>query len=140
MIAYVDSSILLRVVLGQPDRLVQWEDIASGVTSTLTEVECLRTLDRRQQRRLLLGDEYAERRALVLRLLERMDRVEIGRTILARAADPFCGPLGTLDAIHLSTAIAWRRAYQDGIVMTTHDRELGLAARAEGFEVLGLQG
>lgn len=138
MIAYVDSSVLLRIVLGQADRLQEWPLIEVGITSALAEVECLRTLDRHQRRGLLPPDQYAERRGLTVRLLEHLHRVEINRPVLARAAEPFPAPLGTLDAIHLATALAWRRAHDDNIVMATHDRELGLAARAEGFDIVGL--
>ena len=46
MIAYVDSSVLLRVVLRQRDALKEWRRLTQGVASALVEVECLRTLDR----------------------------------------------------------------------------------------------
>lgn len=46
MIAYIDSSVLLRVVLRQPNALKQWPVIEQGIGSALVEVECLRTLDR----------------------------------------------------------------------------------------------
>ena len=39
MIAYVDSSVLLRIVLHQPNRLPAWESIERGVVSALVEVE-----------------------------------------------------------------------------------------------------
>lgn len=44
MIAYLDSSVLLRVVLEQRGRLKDWRVVREGVVSALTEVECLRTL------------------------------------------------------------------------------------------------
>ncbi len=46
MIAYLDSSVILRAVLNQPDRIEPWDDAEVSVTSALTEAECLRTLDR----------------------------------------------------------------------------------------------
>jgi hypothetical protein len=46
-------------------------------------------------------------------------------------------PLGTLDALHLSTAILWREVRGKELVMATHDRGLGEAARAFGFAVIG---
>ena len=137
MIAYVDTSALLRIVLGQADRLREWSSIDAGVTSALTEVECLRTLDRRLTRGLLEADEFPERRALALALLSRMERVELTRAILTRAASPFPTPLGTLDALHLSTALAWRALRDPDLILATHDVELGRAARAEGFTVVG---
>ena len=46
MIGYLDSSVILRVVLGEPGRLQDWAGLREGVTSALAEVECLRTIDR----------------------------------------------------------------------------------------------
>lgn len=137
MIAYVDSSVLLRVVLSQSDRLREWSAIQQGVTSAITEVECLRTLDRRFQQGLLDTVDLADRRGLVLRLLERMDRVDVSPAILRRAADPFPTPLGTLDAIHLATAILWREGRAQAPVLVTHDGQLATAARAVGLATLG---
>lgn len=140
MIAYVDSSVLLRVVLGQPDRLPEWPTIQHAVTSALTEVECLRTLDRRLRQGLLDPEDLADRRGLVLRLLERMDRVDVSPAVLRRAADPFPTPLGTLDAIHLATAILWREGRSEAPVLVTHDGQLATAARATGFATAGALG
>ena len=137
MIAYVDSSVLLRVVLSQSDRLAEWPTIQSAVTSALTEVECLRTLDRRLRQGLLDPEELADRRGLVLRLLERMDRVDVSPAVLRRAADPFPTPLGTLDAIHLATAVLWREGRSQAPVVVTHDGQLATAARATGFATAG---
>jgi predicted nucleic acid-binding protein len=137
LIAYVDSSVLLRVVLAQPDRLLEWRSIQQAVTSALTEVECLRTLDRRLRQGLLDPEELADRRGLVLRLLERMDRVDVSPAVLRRAADPFPTPLGTLDAIHLATAILWREGRSEAPVLVTHDGQLATAARATGFVTAG---
>jgi len=46
MIAYVDASVLLRVVLRQPNALPEWTQIDRGVASALVTTESLRTLDR----------------------------------------------------------------------------------------------
>lgn len=140
MIAYVDSSVLLRVALGQPDRLPEWGEIEAGVTSALAEVECLRTLDRRCRQGFLPLAGYPPTRHLALRLLERLDQVEMSRSVLRRAAEPFPTPLGTLDAIHLATALAYREAFESSLVVATHDEELGAAAFAEGFVVVGVRG
>ena len=45
MIAYVDSSVLLRFILDQPDRLVELTRFDERLTSAVTEVECLRAVD-----------------------------------------------------------------------------------------------
>jgi len=138
VIAYVDSSVVLRVVLGQPGRLAEWKSIVTGVASGLIEVECLRTLDRLHVAGNLLPDDVAVRREAVFRVLEGLELVELTRAVLHRAAQPMPGPLGTLDAIHLATAEMWREAKGKELLVATHDRALAMAARASGFRVAGV--
>jgi hypothetical protein len=57
--------------------------------------------------------------------------------VLRRAADPFPTPLGTLEAIHLATAILWREGRSEAPVLVTHDGALATAARATGFTTVG---
>ena len=137
MIAYLDSSVLLRIVLGQKDRLRQWREVREGVASSLVEVECLRTLDRLRLHQGIGHEAIAIRREAIFRLLEGMDLVEPTRPVLARASQPFPTPLGTLDAIHLATALLWREGQDRELVMATHDAALGTAARASGLGVVG---
>lgn len=137
MIAYVDSSVLLRKVLRQPDALREWKAIRAGVGSALVETECLRTLDRLRLRTKLPDRDLARRREAVFRLLESMELIEVTAPVLARAAQPLPTELGTLDAIHLATALLWSERAGTGLVMATHDHTLGTAARACGMTVIG---
>ena len=45
--------------------------------------------------------------------------------------------LGTLDAIHLASALVLREEVPD-LVFATHDRQPAIGARALGFEVIGV--
>ncbi len=137
MIAYVDSSVLLRKVLRQAGSLKEWRGIQTGVASALVETECLRTLDRLRLRVNLSDRDLARRRAAVFRLMESMELVEVTAPVLARAAQPLPTELGTLDAIHLATALLWSERIGAGLVMATHDGALGTAARACGLRVVG---
>jgi predicted nucleic acid-binding protein len=137
MMAYRDATVVLRLVLGDPDRLAQWPQVVRAVTSTLTESGCLRILDRLARRGLLPDDEVATRRGAVFRLLEGCTVVDELRAVMRRAGEPYPTPLGTLDAIHLATALAWREGTGDPLVVATHDRELALAAGAMGLPVVG---
>lgn len=137
MIAYLDSSVLLRVVLGQPGRLDEWNTVEIGVVSGLVEVECLRTLDRLRHAEGLSDEQLASRREAVYRLVEELEVVEPTALVLRRAAQPLPTPLGTLDAIHLATAALWQELRGQNLVMATHDRALATAARATGFRVVG---
>lgn len=137
MNAYLDSSVILRVVLGQPGRWEDWPSVTLGIGSGLVEVECLRTLDRLRLAGVLSDDELAVRREAVYRLLEEMELVEPTTPVLRRAAQPSLVPLSTLDAIHLATALLWRETRGLDLVMATHDGALATAARANGVRVLG---
>jgi predicted nucleic acid-binding protein len=137
VITYLDASVVLRLVLGEPHRLAEWDLVDAAVASALTEVECLRTLDRLGRMDRLSADELAERRGAVYRLLEAVEVVDVSRSVLRRASEPFPTPLGTLDAIHLSTAVLWRDGTSTPLTMATHDRALATAAQAVGFFVVG---
>jgi predicted nucleic acid-binding protein len=137
MIAYVDSSVLLRVALGQPNALPEWRDIERGVSSALVTTESLRTLDRVRLRVNLSDIEVARRRATILALIDSLELVEIDDSVLGRAAQPMPTELGTLDAIHLASALLWKDALGVDPVMVTHDKALALAAQAHGLKVLG---
>jgi len=100
MIDYLDASVLLRVLLGQPNRLAEWPDIQLGMGSALVEVECLRALDRLRLREGLTPVELVVRREAVYRLTAEMEVVEPTWPVLCRASQPFPTPLGTLDAVH----------------------------------------
>jgi uncharacterized protein len=138
LIAYVDASILLRVILRQTNALKQWTSIERGIASGLVKVECLRTLDCLRLRQGVSDGEIAIRRETVFRMTEAMDVVDVNRAVLERASQPLPTSLGTLDAIHLATALLWQENAGVECVMATHDAALGLAATASGLRVIGL--
>lgn len=137
MIAYVDASVLLRVALGQPNALPEWRQIDRGVSSMLVMTESLRTLDRVRLRVNLTDIEVARRRSTLLALIDSLELVEIDTSVLDRAAQPMPTELGTLDAIHLASALLWKEALGVDPVMATHDKALALAAQAHGLKVVG---
>ena len=139
MIAYLDSSVILRLILSEEDPLREWPDVHHGVTSALAEVEVFRTLDRLRfsilppDAQLLVG-----RREAAFRILEGLETIEVTRAVLTRAAQPLPTSLGTLDAIHLVSAMGWREQFEN-LVFATHDIALSGAARANGFEIIGVR-
>jgi predicted nucleic acid-binding protein len=138
VIAYVDTSALLRLVLREPEALAELRSCEALVSSELIAVESLRTIDRLRLRGALSAEEAASRRETATEWLEAVDLVLLQRPILARASEPFPMPLGTLDALHLSTALVWRDRTRQELLVATHDRDLALAARSFGFEVRGV--
>lgn len=137
MTFYLDSSAILRLVLREPGGLEELATAKRRISSELLVVETLRTLDRLMRQERLRPDELAARRERVFEWLESVDLVLLRRPILARASEPFATPLGTLDALHLATLLAWREASDERLMLATHDRDLAVAARAYGIEVHG---
>lgn len=137
MIAYLDASVALRLVFREPGRLAEWKHVRAAVASALLEVECLRTLDRLMRTGSLDDHELAEHRSAVYRLIDAVELVDVSHDVLQRAAAPFPTPLGTLDAIHLSTALQWRDARRAALTVATHDNALATAARSMGLDVIG---
>lgn len=137
MTAYLDSSSILRHLLKQPGHLAEWRLIRTAISSRLTEVECLRTLDRLRIEGAYGEGDLASMREGLYRILASVEVIELARSILVRASQPSPTSLGTLDAIHLSSALAWRERTGKNPALATHDGALALAAQASGFRVLG---
>lgn len=135
MKVFLDTSVVLRILLDQPRAFSatgQWE---VAVSSELLRVEVMRVFDRLRLKGLLTDVDVAERLALFYRMAGTFQYVPIRPEILVRASSPFRTPVGTLDAIHLATALLWIEENGEPLTFLTHDAELALAARASGLEV-----
>ena len=138
MTAYIDTSALLRLVLREPGAIDDLRAYESLVSSELIAVESRRTIDRLRLQGSLTTEEAAEHLTVVTAWLDAIDLVLLRAPVLNRAGDPLRVALGTLDAVHLATALIWRERMGPLPVMATHDAALGLAARTFGFDVLGV--
>jgi predicted nucleic acid-binding protein len=136
---YLDSSVLLRIILREPGALdlSVLHSAESILSSELLAIECPRTIDRLRLQGSLSLEEAVERTLVPKDWLEAVDLVLLQRSILARASDPFPTPLGTLDAMHLATALVWKDREGRDLTMATHDGGLALASRAFQIPVLG---
>jgi hypothetical protein len=87
----------------------------------------------------MADEEVAERRGALLEALRSIELLPIDRLVMERAAGQFPTSLGTLDALHLASALVAREEVPD-LVLGTHDRELATAAHSVGFRVAGVAG
>lgn len=138
MKAYVDSPVVLRIVLDQPGQLADVERLDEPLTSSLTLVEVLRTMDRIRLSARVGGESLAVHYCKARELVDQFSVVDLDGTTLQRAAEPMRTPLGTLDALHLVTALRWCEASGESLLFATHDRELAEAAAVAGLEVVGV--
>jgi predicted nucleic acid-binding protein len=70
----------------------------------------------------------------VASLLQRVALVEMVPAVLARALEPFSGPVRTLDALHLASA-EFVRAQGEAVLIASYDDRLVGAARGLGFVI-----
>lgn len=141
MIAYLDSSVVLRIVLGEPEPLPEWPDLENGISSALLRVECYRVLERLWHGGSIETEAVETKRREVETILSRLEVLPVHDEVLRLAAEPLPTHLPTLDALHLATALLYRRspeARDEHVVFATHDKLLGKAARAMHFDVRGV--
>jgi len=134
----LDSSVVLRILFGEKNPLKQWKKIRLGFSSRLLRLECLRTIDRIRFRASFTPKETALYLSGLQDILSHLGILPITPRILESAEQAFPTPLGTLDGIHLATALLWRKTHGGEFSFATHDEELALAAQAQGFKVIGI--
>jgi predicted nucleic acid-binding protein len=138
VIAYIDASVVLRIVLSEPKPLAEWDELTEGVTSQIALVECHRGVYRAHATHRLSNDALASALEMVDETLARLKIVRLSNAIVQSASQPLDVVLGALDAVHLGTAIQFRNRRVDELIrFATHDQRLALAAQAFGFPVLG---
>lgn len=136
MIVVVDTSVVLRVLLGQADPVACWARWERAYVSQLVHTEFHRTVDRLRLEGIL-DDAERVRVALNFETFWRTcHRVPVSAAILTRAAEPFPTVLGTLDGIHLATVLLIRQNLGVDPTLLTHDDQLARAALASGVTVL----
>jgi predicted nucleic acid-binding protein len=136
MIVYVDTSIVLRILLHEPKPLRIWSQWNKAYSSALWRVEALRTVDRLRLTHEITDSEVAELVRAIRIAHETFAIHPLTNQVFQRASESFPTVLGTLDAIHLATALSIREIEQVDLLLT-HDSQLAIAARSLGFEVIG---
>lgn len=135
MIAYLDSSIVLRHILNGELTVRHAFAVGRVASSELLEIECRRVIHRCRMEGELSDDG-------VVSAMERLDAVLSGLDLLAlsakvkrRAMDAFPVSVKTLDALHLSSALALAEASPDEAVLVfTHDAAMNRCAKALGLK------
>jgi len=136
MIVYVDTSVVLRILFREPSPVRIWRKWDKAYSSALWRVEALRTVDRLRLTHEISDLEVAALVRDVEAIHETFAIHPVTERIFQRASETFPTVVGTLDAIHLSTALSIRKIENLDFLLT-HDSQLGTAARSLGFEVMG---
>ena len=138
MNVYLDTSVILSRLLNQSNRLSSWGEWEACYTSVLTSVEFLRTVDRMRLNGSLSDQERVELQDQFKVVWGATHRVALSSDLLDRAAAAMPTVLGTLDAIHLVTALMVVESRHVQLAFLTHDDQLATGARAMGLEVSGI--
>jgi len=137
MSVYLDASVALRKLQREAGSLASWGRWERAYSSELLRVEVLRSIDRNRLKGALTDDDVAKLVGKAHAIFDAIEMVGLSPSVLGRASQPFLTPLGTLDALHLATAL--RLVESDAMELTflTHDTELATAARSMNFTVKG---
>jgi len=134
MVAYVDSSVLLRYVLLGEVTLRQAQAFPRIVSSELLEIECRRTLLRSRIEGLFNDETLIQATGRLDGELASFDLLELDSAVKKRAMESFPVHVKTLDALHLASALQLLHEEPAGeIIVFSHDRQMNLCARALGF-------
>ena len=134
---YLDSSVVLRVLLDQPRLLSEWGEWEIAYSSELLGVECRRVMDRLRLENALDDEALATAIEELARIEKNITRVRITKPIIQAASRSMPTVVKTLDAFHLVTAVAIRDRRAADLIFATHDEQQSIAARALGFTCLG---
>ena len=136
MIVYLDSSVVLRPLLDQPQQLQLWGQWQTAYSNQLLGVECRRAIDRLRLQALYDDKQVAQAMERLGKIEKTIHQIRLTRTILQAASKTMPTVVKTLDAFHLVTAIALRERRGIELLFATHDSQQATAARALGFTCL----
>jgi predicted nucleic acid-binding protein len=129
VVIYLDSSVLLASVFREPrsphDSL--WDQDLTSSRLLIYEVWT-------RLNAYGLAPSHADRAQA---RLDRVNFVELGDWVLARALEPFPIALRTLDALHVATMVFLRRQ-ADPVELASYDGRLTAAAQALGIPLAAL--
>ena len=101
-------------------------------------VEVRRTIDRLRLERALDDEQVADAHHELSTAVRMVSLIEITPEVLRRASQPMPTVVKTLDAIHLASALLFAERTNTDVLFGTYDRSQAIAARALGFEVVGI--
>jgi predicted nucleic acid-binding protein len=136
VIVYLDTSVVLRPLLDQPKRLSSWGEWEAAYSSELMGVECRRVIDRLRLESIFDDREVAQAIERLIQIERAIKRIRLNKSIIRAASQTMPTIVKTLDAFHLTSAIAVRERRSIELLFASHDNQQATAARALGFTCL----
>ena len=134
MIVYLDSTCVLRHLLGTGQAWPLWGKWEKAYASALMRTECCRLANKLHADGKLDDTQRARLGSWIESVCACITTVPVTESILRRAADPFPVAAGTLQSIHLATLLELRAASGISCALATDDPGLMRAAESLGFE------
>lgn len=133
MIVYLDSTLVMRQLVGSKTPWAGWGNWKTAYASTLMRTECSRTANLLRMSGKLDDAQRARLGAWIERVCESVTLVPVTESVLRRAADAFPTAVGTTQAIHLATLLELQSSHGVTCMLATADEELQRAAESMGF-------
>lgn len=133
MIVYLDSTFVIRQLLGTGERWAAWGKWDEAYASTLMRTECLRAANLLRLGGKLTDEQRARLGTWIETVCASVRQVEVTDEILRRAAEAFPVAVGTLQGIHLATLLELQAARGVTCAVATDDAALLRAAESFGF-------
>ena len=131
MTVYLDTSVVLRCLLHEPQPITCWGKWQAAYSSRVWLTEAQRTVDRLRLEGRIGDADVARLHTELLVVHDTLHIVPVSGDVLARAGEAFATTLGPLDAIAVRASMRVDR-------LLTHDRQLAVAAMSTGFAVDGV--
>ncbi|HEY2931196.1 MAG TPA: type II toxin-antitoxin system VapC family toxin [Acidobacteriota bacterium] len=137
MTLYLETSALLAWLLGEPrsrEVISRINAAKTVVTSVVTLLEAERVLVRAEAQGILAAADSQKLSGILAKAAKGWMLMELSEQVRRRAAERFpLEPVRTLDAVHLSTALIFTRAFPD-LKLFTHDDRIRRNALTLGLQ------
>lgn len=137
MKVYLDTSVILRRLFNEPNPVSCWGRWEAAYASRIWLTEAQRTVDRLRLEGRIGDEDVARLREEIRQIHATLYVIPVSEDILERAGETFPTALGTLDAVHLASALAMHKVVELDLFLT-HDSRLAVAASSMGFTVEGV--
>ena len=134
MNVYLDSTIVLRQMLGSGDSWEGWGKWGKAYASMLLRTECSQAVNRLRAEGKIDDVRRARLGSWIETVCSCVTLVPVTESILRRAGEPLPTDSGILRGIHLATLLELQAAHDVNCAVATDDDKLLRAAECLGFE------
>jgi predicted nucleic acid-binding protein len=133
---YVDSSVLLRYLLTDDREFERTREFERLGSSELLGIECHRVLQRYRLEGAIGDQQLQEAASYLMEICAGLTIFELSPQVKRRATQAFPTIIGSLDALHLSTAILWAELDPEPLVLLSANARLRTCAQAVGLHAI----